>query len=129
MDDILEQLQQDTVLLRFINKNLSWGIFRRAIDRSSEDYLRILEDMLAMSGEQIEDRDLLLYTIVELVGATCYSVILEQDPTDLAHYEPHLHRAIRAIVEEFRVKGDAQADTPARPEIETGREGAVEADA
>ncbi|MGM9537405.1 MAG: TetR/AcrR family transcriptional regulator [Candidatus Onthomonas sp.] len=104
VDDALEQLQQDQELLRFINKNLSWGIFRRALHKSSDDYLGTYERILAGSGEQVEEPVLLLYTILELVSSTCHSVILEQDPADLEHYKPYLYRSIRAIVESFRVK-------------------------
>ncbi len=102
VDDILEQFQQDTTLLRFINKNLSWGIFRRAIDRSSEDYMEPIRKALSESGDRIPNLDMLIYTIVELVGSTAYSVILEHDPVSLAEYKPHLYRSIRAVVESFR---------------------------
>ena len=33
VDDILFQLRDNKVLLQFINKNLSWGVFRRAINK------------------------------------------------------------------------------------------------
>lgn len=101
VDDILDQLQKDPNTLRFINKNLSWGIFRRALTRSNEDYRGVVAQLLAESREELEDPELLLYTIIELVGSTCHSVILEQDPVDLEHYKPHLYQAIRAIVERF----------------------------
>ena len=37
LDDILDQMQRDPGLLRFINKNLSWGSFSRAVGNSSID--------------------------------------------------------------------------------------------
>ena len=40
VDDILYQLQRNTRLLEFINKNLSWGIFR---DRRPEMYQDIVK--------------------------------------------------------------------------------------
>lgn len=40
-----------------------------------------------------------LYTIIELVGAACHSVILEQDPVSLEQYKPYLYRSVRAIIE------------------------------
>lgn len=100
IDDVLNQFQKDPNLLRFINKNLSWGIFRRAINQSSDDYLTTIQDIMAGSGCQ--EPDIMLYTIIELVGATCHSVILEQDPVDLEHYKPHLYHAVRAIVKSFQ---------------------------
>lgn len=101
---VLEQLRCDPALLRFINKNLSWGVFHRALDKASEEYLSALRQLLDESGEQVEQPLLLLYTVVELVGSTCHSVILEQDPVSFEEYRPYLERSIRAVVEEFRVK-------------------------
>jgi hypothetical protein len=45
----------------------------------------------------------MLYTIVELVGASCHSVILEQDPVDLTTYKPYLYQSVRAIIDSFRM--------------------------
>lgn len=97
LDDILDQMQRDPGLLRFINKNLSWGIFRRAVDRSGVDYMTVFREILGYEGEDEEMR-IMLYTIIELVGAACHSVILDRDPVDLEHYKPYLYRAVRAIV-------------------------------
>ncbi len=112
LDDVLAQLQKDKVLLRFINKNLSWGIFHQALDPDSEDYLAVIQSALDLTGEQVENLYLLLYTVIELVGSTCPSVILDQDPVSMEEYLPYLHRAIRAILEQFRVNKvtDVQAD-------------------
>ena len=45
-----------------------------------------------------------VYTILELVGAACHSVILSGDPVDLDTYLPYLHRSIRAIMDSFEGK-------------------------
>lgn len=102
MDDVLDQLQKDPALLRFINKNLSWGIFSRALHQAPPDYLDMFREMLASDSGEWREPEIMLYTIIELVGASCHSVILEQDPVDLEHYKPHLYRSVRAIVESFR---------------------------
>ena len=102
VDDILRQLQQNTLLLRFINKNLSWGVFRRAMDLTEIDYPAVFREIL---GADIPDRDTLeieVYTVLELVGSTCYSVILSGEPVDLDRFLPYLHRSIRAILQSFR---------------------------
>ena len=43
-----------------------------------------------------------IFTIMELVGSTCYSVILEGEPADLDSFRPYLHRSIRAILDSFQ---------------------------
>jgi AcrR family transcriptional regulator len=100
-DDILTQMQADPSLLRFINKNLSWGIFRRAIDKADEDYLTLFQDIFQTMPTDRKDLEIIVYTIIELVGSTCHSVILDSDPVDMEHYRPYLHRAIEAILQSF----------------------------
>ena len=98
IDDILYQLQRNPLLLQFINKNLSWGVFRRAINKWQPDYPAIFEEIMGTSPADRKTLEIEVYTILELVGATCHSVILNSDPVDLDTYLPHLHRAIRAIL-------------------------------
>ena len=98
--DILDQMEKDRRLLGFINKNLSWGIFRTALSRADSEILAFFEEILHISDAQ--QLEILVYTIVELVSATCYSVILDSDPVDLQHYKPVLFRIIRGILRDFR---------------------------
>ena len=99
IDDILDQMQRDPGLLRFINKHLSWGIFSRAVGRSSIDYLSTFREILELGDMGETELQMTLYTIIELVGAACHSVILEQDPVSLEQYKPYLYRSVRAIIE------------------------------
>lgn len=102
VDDILYQLQKNKHLLQFINKNLSWGIFRRAITKSETDYNAIFESILGTDPADRKTLEIEVYTILELVGSTCHSVILDSDPVDLEHFMPYLHRSIRVILESFQ---------------------------
>lgn len=106
VDDILNQFQREPVLLRFINKNLSWGIFRKAMLRGSEDHEAEMEELFRrLLGEQWRqwpNLEAMLYLIIEMVGASCFSVILDRDPMPLEEFKPHLYRAIRALVKSFQ---------------------------
>lgn len=102
VDDILNQMAKNPSLLRFINKNLSWGLFRRAIIRSDLDYLSIFKEILPPEDFANQEKlEITVYTIIELVGSTSHSIILTGDPVDLTHYRPYLHKAIKAILESF----------------------------
>ncbi|MBQ1460329.1 MAG: TetR/AcrR family transcriptional regulator [Oscillospiraceae bacterium] len=101
IDDILYQLQKNSLLLQFINKNLSWGVFRRAINKWEPDYPAIFEEILGTSPADRKTLEIEVYTILELVGSTCHSVILNSDPVGLDTYLPYLHRSIRAIMAGF----------------------------
>lgn len=106
VDDILNQFQKTHMLLRFINKNLSWGIFKNALIRGSEDHDREMAELfrriLGDDLEHWEHLDAMIYLIVEMVGSSCYSVILERDPMPLEDFKPHLYRSIRAVVKSFQ---------------------------
>ena len=102
VDDILRYAQKNTLLLRFVNKNLSWGIFRRVVDRSEKDYGAVFAEILETAPHDRKTLEIEIYTILELVSSTCYSVILENDPVDLDTYLPYLHRSLRAVMDSFK---------------------------
>ena len=107
-DSLLEQLNSDSRLLKLINKNLNYGIYKKALlseeVKSDFDVMASYYEILHSDGSEWKDPVLMLYTIVELVSSTCHSIILEQDPVDLEYYKPYLFACIRRIVDVFRVK-------------------------
>lgn len=107
-DDLLKQLNEDSRLLKFINKNLNFGMYKKALLReevkSDFDVRSAYYDLIHSDGSKWKDPSLMLYTIVELVSSTCHSIILKEDPVDLEHYKPYLFECIRKIVEVFRLE-------------------------
>ncbi len=113
VDYILTQLEKDHNLLVFISKNLAWGIFKGAFaekvtTETDEDYhfYQSFLDLLALSGRTFRSPELVLFTIIELVGSTCYSCILYSQPVTLEEYKPYLHDSIDALLNTFSEKGD-----------------------
>ncbi|MDD7219754.1 MAG: TetR/AcrR family transcriptional regulator [Blautia sp.] len=105
VDYILTELDQNRTLLLFISKNLAWGVFKGAFEEKmpDEDYhfYQSYLDMLSKNGKTYQNPELLLFTIIELVGASCYSCILYQQPVPLTEYRPYLHRTIDGIMKTF----------------------------
>ena len=105
IDAILDELEQDSTLLRFIAKNLSWGAFKGAFEEKmpEEDYhfYQSYLDLLATNGKTYQNPELLLFTIIELVGSSCYSCILYKQPVSMDEYRPYLHKAIDGIMQVF----------------------------
>ncbi len=105
IDFILTELDQNHTLLLFISKNLSWGVFKGSFEIEMPDegyhfyqsYLKLLKK----NGKHYKNPELLLFTIIELVGSSCYSCILYQQPVGLSEYRPYLHRSIDKIMEAF----------------------------
>lgn len=105
-DYMLNYLQHNKMLLKFISKNLSWGMFRHAAEANGDpdsfaeiyaDYLRILHN----SSLECSQPELLLFTLIELISSTGYSCIVYESPASLETYLPYLHQAIRQIVAGF----------------------------
>ncbi len=105
-DYILDRLEQDHSLLLFISKNLSWGVFKGAMEEKvpDEDYhfYQSYLQLLSMSDHTYRNPELMLFTIIELVGSTCYSCILYEQPVPLKEYRPYLHKSIDGILLSFR---------------------------
>ena len=117
VDNILDRLETESDLLGFISKNLSWGVFKDAFqEQADEDDFPFFQEylnLLDQSDVQYDSPELLLFTIIELVGATCYSCILYQQPVSLEEYKPYLHKSIDRILESF-------SDSPGNTISETG---------
>ncbi len=108
--NIMDQLSNDKVLLRFIAKNLSWGMLKYEFSNKSSTasesggFVERMEDAFAQSDVKYENPELMVYMIVELIGASCYSSILESDPAPFEKLRPYILRSIRAIIKDQEIK-------------------------
>ena len=106
IDHILGSLRNDSPLLIFVSKNLSWNVFQEALDGQMPDNDLNFYDMylqLIKEDEQIyEHPDLMLFSVIELASSTCYNCILYQQPVPLEEYMPYLHRAIDGILSSYK---------------------------
>lgn len=108
VDYVIDKLNDNQILLNFISKNLSWGIFREALTTnvSSDDinFRDVYLQMLKADGRNFKDPELMLFMITELVSSTSYSAILYKDPADLNSIKPYLFDTIRFIISNHIVK-------------------------
>ena len=104
-DEILRALKQDTSLLFFLSKHLSWGILRSSMSEEKspdgDSARELYEQLIARSGCRFENPEIIIYLVIELVAGTSYNAILYQDPADIEELKPYLHTMIRRIVEDF----------------------------
>lgn len=105
VDHIIDKFDQNHTLLLFISKNLTWGVFKGAFEEKMPDdeynFYQSYLDLLAQNGLHYKNPELLLFTIIELVGSTCYSCILYQQPVSMTEYRPYLHTTISGIMNTF----------------------------
>ena len=104
IDYLVESVAKDKLLVRFISKHLSWGMFSsgaagRGHNHSDEmDVEGFVISKLAEYNVRIKDLKLLIFTLLELVSSTCHDVILYQKPISLEEYKPYLNNCIRLLV-------------------------------
>lgn len=106
-DYFVERFEQDPRLLHFLSKNLSWGIFRNALETDVPDeaesipFYNYYVDQLTHFSVHCEEPELLLFTLIELISSTCYSCILYNQPVSMAEYKPFLNKSILAIMKAY----------------------------
>lgn len=121
IDHILNQLTKNPTLLTFITKNLSWGVFKSALlgnadtlemvpDRDNitihdEDFnfLDVYRHLIQNSNRTFTEPEIMLFMIIELTSATCYSAILYEEPVPIDVLKPHLYTQIRHILEDHEM--------------------------
>lgn len=111
IDTVIDQLNDSPNLLRFISKNLSWGVFSKLQieDLDNRNCMDIFDALLSKSNKKYRQKELMIFMIVELVNATCYNVILNHVPVELDELKPDLYDSIRNILRQFEVKEAAPA--------------------
>ncbi len=102
INQILIDLESNKMVLSFIKKNLSWGIFSDYVRKSYEsDELHIRKNFAEMAeanGYHYENSDVVLFMILDFVGSSCYGSIINDDPLPINEFKVYLFDAIRAIL-------------------------------
>lgn len=101
---IINYLEYNAPLLRLINKNISWGLYRKAIMKpeSYDDVKKVLDiftSNLTNGGMSEEEAEMTLFMIFELVGSVCFTTIILKEPTDIQSIKPILFKKILAMIE------------------------------
>ena len=103
IDYIINYLKYNISLLKLINKNISWGLYRKAIMTPEEydDVKRVLDIFiknLTNEGMTKEEAEMTLFMIIELVGSVCFTTIILKEPTDIESIKPILFKKILAMI-------------------------------
>ncbi len=106
MDHVLDELAANKGLLAFIYKDLSWAVFKKALTTQVSDddvnFGEIYRKMIDESEYELRDPEVMLFLIIELVGATGYSSIMYKDPVSINDLKPHLEETVRGIIKQYK---------------------------
>ena len=103
---VIDELTKKPLLLQFISKNLSWGVFSKTVltlyDKSNEQEESVYDLFIKESEKsniEFNNPEVTLFMIIELVGSTCFNSILYKEPLPIEEYKPYLYKAIRNLIE------------------------------
>lgn len=107
INHVIDALSKNTLLLKFISKNLSWGIYNETIrkiyerDGKKEDGVRnLFLKGIREKNINLKNPDVTLYIIIELVSSTCFNSILYEEPLPIEEFKPYLFETIRNLINE-----------------------------
>lgn len=107
MNHILDQLDANHNLVVLLSKHLSWGLLRDNVQLTMGEQTKsvssIYKEMVDHAEYTYQDPELMIYTIMELVGGASYNAILYQQPVTLAELRPYLVGSVRAIFKQYRL--------------------------
>lgn len=103
---VIDELAKAPKLLKFITKNLSWGIYRKTLlkiyeeNENSEDSIyKLFLKGVEENDIKLENPEVTLYMIIELVSSTCFNSILYNEPLSIKEFKPYLYETIRTLIE------------------------------
>lgn len=101
IDYIINKLEKDTLLLNFIYKDLSKGVYNDVSNIISENKIGIKELFIKGLKEhdiKLKNPEVTLFIIIELASSTIFSSITMNKPLNIEKFKPHLYDAIRKIL-------------------------------
>jgi len=99
---VIDELIKNPVLIKFISKDLSLGLYSEKITNligSSKIGLKelFLKEVKA-SKIKLINPEVTLFMIIELVSSTCFTTITKKQPLNIEEYKPILYNTIRKII-------------------------------
>ena len=103
---VINELSKVPTLLKFISKNLSWGIYSKTVlkiyeEREDEEdsVYKLFLKGIKENHIELKNPEVTLYMIIELVSSTCFNSILYHDPLPIKEFKPYLYDTIRRMIE------------------------------
>lgn len=96
VDEVVERFRRDPKLLALIYKNLSWGLFAKALGGGDEGKRDLVERL--SGGKALEDFAKVVSMVLELVSSVSYSAIILEEPAGIEEMKPLLLESVRRLI-------------------------------
>lgn len=104
IDYVINEFIKNKLLLKFIAKNLSWGLYNdkisSIIDDSSLGLLDLFIEDVKRNNIKLENPEVTLFMIIELTSSTVFSSITTGKPLAIEDFKPYLYNEIRKMLSE-----------------------------
>lgn len=106
---VIDELTKTPMLLKFISKNLSWGIYSKTVlkiyennENDEDSVYRLFLKGVKDNSLKLKNPEVTLFMIIELVSSTCFNSILYNEPLPISEFKPYLYDNIRNIIENWK---------------------------
>lgn len=106
---VIDQLVKTPILLRFISKNLSWGVYNKTISKlyerneaEGDGLYHLFLKGIEKNKIKLKNPEVTLFMIIELVSSTCFNSILYKEPLPIEEFKPYLYDMIRGLLKETK---------------------------
>lgn len=101
---IVDFLIENPIIINFIQKNLSLGLYSEKITVLMDDQNLRLNDLFLTEVKKrkinLPHPEITLFMIIELVGSTVFSSIVKNEPVPIQEYKPILYETIKILINE-----------------------------
>ncbi|SKA95769.1 transcriptional regulator, TetR family [Caloramator quimbayensis] len=103
IDYIVEYFKNNKMLLKIIHKNLSFGLFRKALQKPEEykemkEVADLLLSSLKKEGFSDDNIEKILFMVIELTGSVIYSSIILEEPDTIDNMKPVLFMMVKKML-------------------------------
>lgn len=98
---VIDELIKTPVLIKFISKDLSLGLYSEKLGKVIDKELGLYEMFMQGIKENnisLTNPEVTLFMIIELVSSTCYTTITTKEPLSIEKYKPFLYKTIRNML-------------------------------
>ncbi len=101
---IIDFLVHNPIIINFIKKNLSLGLYSEKISILMDDKELGLNELFLTEVKKrninMPNPEVTLFMIIELVGSTVFSSIVKKEPLPIQEYKPILYKTIKTMINE-----------------------------
>ena len=105
INHVINALSKNTLLLKFISKNLSWGVYNETVtklyekaEKEENSIYYFFMKSVKENNIKLKNPDVTLYMIIELASSTCFNSILKKEPLPIEEFKPYLYDVIRNLL-------------------------------